>query len=293
MSSSDMFEESFKSLSDFPDSLYNTNLYNNLNELLSLEDLQDKRDKWTTYSYNGLNVPRCTEIIGSTINKEHLKNWAAKLGDKYDSEMKRILDTGSLAHKYIEDYIQYGKIYETNKYKHADQIEAMKAYHNFIKFWTDMKNKGYIIEPLFLEYSFATPWYGGTIDFIAGITPPNSNQRKLYILDFKTSKKITYTYFLQLMLYAQAYTSCLVYEDINLLAYRQLNGIGIIRVDKQQDKYEYVLADFIEDEKFIDNLCTAASSMVNWFYHMNFIESEYYKFKKNYMKEGGIDGLYK
>lgn len=273
-------------------------IYEELDDILANIELEDKRNNWTSYSFNGFNVPRVTHIIGDTINKEYLTKWAARLGESYNKEMSTILDTGSLTHAMIEDFINYGKILpEYVGFDFADQLQAMKAYHNFKNFWADMKNKGYVIEPIATETPFSTPWYGGTIDFIARITSP-TGESKLFILDFKTSKKISYTYFLQLIMYANAYTflrenAHLIQKPMFETDYGPINGIGVIRIDKEKDKYEYVLADLFVDIEFISHLQDAASSMICWYYNMNNIDTQYRIFRNNYLERGGISGIYR
>lgn len=269
-----------------------------LNELLAIDGFEDKRSKWTTYNFGGVNVPRTTHIISDTINKDYLNAWAAKLGSNYKNTMDTILDTGSLAHAYIEDFINFGKIKSSYKgFNNANQMQSMKAYQNFKNFWTDFHKRGYKIEPLITEMPFATPWYGGTMDFIANIVSPNG-ERKLFILDFKTSKKIGYSYFIQLILYFKAY---IFLRNNNIPAFTcnfqkdpgPVDGIGIIRVDKELDKYEYILADSEHYYSFIMNLIDASDSMLNWYYNMNMIDSEYSNFRKYYIEGGGIDGIYR
>ena len=272
-------------------------IYEDLNDILANVELDEKRSGWNTYSFNGMNVPRTTYIIGDTIYKEYITQWAARLGESYNKEMRSILDTGSLAHAMIEDFIINGKIKSDYEYNKADPIQAMRAFQNFKSFWNDMKNKGYTIESVAIEVPFSTPWYGGTIDFIARIIFPNGVS-KLFILDFKTSKSISYSYFLQTIMYANAYT--FLRNNVSLLDKPflpidpgPLNGIGVIRVDKEKDKYEYVLADFMIDIDFIAHLQDAAGAMINWYYNMNNIEIQYKNFRNTYLERGGIYGLYR
>lgn len=282
--------------------------YDSLDNIIELEEalLASKRSKWTYYSFNGYPIPRTTEIISNTINKDYLNKWAAKLGDTYNTEMNSILDTGSLVHNMIEDYITTGRIKEKYpQYAAADILKAMKAYHNFLNFWNNLKTRGYIIKPLTIELPFATPWFGGTIDFIVKITSPNGIS-KVAILDFKTSNKISYNYFIQVEMYWQAITFIVSnYENCNIQVtqpqftpelineLKNISQIGIIRIDKQRDSYEYVLADYDTDYDFLVNLNSAASSMVNWFYQMQLLDVQYIDFKRKYIERGGLDGIYR
>lgn len=285
------------------DTDFDNRYYEDLNSILSTYDLEEKRDKWSYYTFNGLNVPRTTEIINSIINKDYLNKWAAKLGTQYQIHMDTILDTGSMTHAMIEDFISKGKIREHYpEYKHADPLRAMKAYHNFRNFWQNMHTRGYTITPIAIELPFSTPWYGGTIDFIAKITDKDGVE-KIFILDFKTSGNISYNYFLQLEMYWQATTFIVSnYEYISKFQpqftkelvdqLRLISGIGIIRVDKQKDTYEYILADIDTDLDFLSRLDHAASSMVNWYYQMQYMDLWYKDFRREYIGRGGINGIY-
>lgn len=284
---------------------YDNKYYECLNTLLLHYELGEKREKWSHYVFNGVNVPRTTEIINNTINKEYLNNWAAKLGPNYKRELDMILDTGSMVHAMIEDFITIGRIREAYpEFKYADPLKAMRAYHNFRNFWQNMHTRGFKIEPIAIELPFSTPWYGGTIDFIAKIIDENGVE-KIFILDFKTSGKISYNYFLQLEMYWQAMTFIVSNYDIcNIKAtqphytkelvdqLRLISGIGIIRVDKQRDTYEYILADLDTDLSFLSRLDQAASSMVNWYYQMQYMDLWYGNFRREYVGRGGISGIY-
>lgn len=280
---------------------------NDINDLLSEIELENKRESWTSYSFHGINVPRVTHIIGDTINKEYLTRWAAKLGNEYNKQLGEILDTGSFTHELIEEFLMYGKTKDKHEgFERANYTQAMKAFQNFKSFYNDLTKRGYKLQPVSTETSFSTPWYGGTIDLLAYIISP-TGERKLFILDFKTSKKISFTYFVQLAFYAKAYeflrnnrfNVTTGVEDspllniINNIDPGPIQGIGIIRVDKERDKYEYILADHLIDIDFIAMLYDTADSMLNWYYYMNAMEEYYKDFRNHYIERGGIDGLYR
>ena len=70
---------------------YDNGYYERLNDMLITCELGEKRNKWSHYMFNGVNVPRTTEIINNTINKEYLNKWAAKLGSNYNKELDTII----------------------------------------------------------------------------------------------------------------------------------------------------------------------------------------------------------
>ena len=265
-----------------------------VNDYLEYDPLLEKRDKWDHYEFFGVNVPRVTEILRDTIGKGYLTKWAAGLGPDYEEENAKILDTGTLVHAMIEDFINtghYKDIYEgCDK---ADIVKAMKAYDNFLKFWEAIKSNGYIINPIFTEKEVVTPWFGGTIDFCAQITNTNTMESKVFILDFKTSNNISYEYYIQTRLYAEAYMF-LKYNDLLGFGYLpDIDGIGVIRVDKNKDYYEYILADIYHDKAFLDDVYAAGCTMLEWYYKMHGLYYKCKAFRKSYMAGGGINGLYK
>ena len=252
------------------------------NDPLILSGIIAKRDKWNHYMYNNIPVPRVSEILSATIGKDYLKKWAAKLGDNYENESLRILDTGTLAHYLIEDFLTYGHIkdnYDSTTIKYADRDQSYNCFNNFISWWNYMIDTGYKIDVLELEHTVTCPYYGGTIDCIANITDPDGYSAN-YILDFKSSKSISQDYFLQTMMYLKAYE----YHDafINLPT---INGIGVIRVDKEKSKYEYMIARKDIDYNFLYSLNEAVNAMVYWFYNQINISYEYKQFRNYYNNE--------
>lgn len=250
--------------------------------ILSLSGIEEKRNKWDHYIFNGIGVPRVSDILSSTISKDYLKTWAAKLGKMYEYESNRILDTGSMAHEMIEDFLLKGYIKDSYNYPNADSIQAHKAYENFIAFWNDMKSKGYTINVLFIEKVLTCPYYGGTCDCIAEIIKPDGTKGN-YILDFKTSKTIDFSYFLQTILYQDAVNYNILNGNTEL---PHIDGVGVIRVDKDKSKYEYMIADNGEDFTFLNSVREAAINMVNWYYYLQSVQYEYKTFRKEYFKRG-------
>lgn len=244
---------------------------------LELGGVEDKSEYWTHYSYNGIGIPRVTEILDSTIGRQYLNNWAASLGSNYKSERQKILDTGTMAHAMIEDYLIKGYIKESYNLPNADSIKAYKCFHNFVNWYKDMEAKGYKVTVIVVEKVLTCPYYGGTCDCIANITEPDGTSKN-YILDFKTSKSIDYSYYLQTMFYTKA----IQYNHINgdLMDIPDIDGIGIIRVDKIKNNYEYLIADFERDPEFIQSVDAAAMDMLYWFYRQINIQYEYKQFRK-------------
>lgn len=262
----------------------NYTLDRDLDLLIDLDGIPKARYKWDHYKYDylNINVPRVTSILSSTIGKEELKKWAASLGDNYQYTMQSILNTGTLVHSMIDDFILLGSrdaAYLGDQYTNADLTQADKAYNNFVNWWFEFHSKGCKITPIAIEKSITCPWYGGTADFIANISYPDGTNYN-YILDFKTSKQIGFEYFLQTRMYMNAVNLNLSMGLEKELP--QIHGIGIIRVDKIADTTQFVAADIDHDFEFFMNLDYSINSMLKWFYEQISIKSQVSAFKRLY-----------
>lgn len=251
--------------------------FKSLIELLNLYGIDRERSKWDYYKFDSIGVPRVTNILNSTNSKD-LSGWISGLGKSYFSVRKSILDTGSLTHAMIEDFIMNGgKASYYSDYRNANENEANNAFNNFISWYNDMNNKGYSIEPIFVERQIVTPFYGGTCDFCANLTI--NGITKTYILDFKTSKKISYEYFMQIMFYILGMK---FNNETNHEKFPNIDGLGIIRVDKQYNQYNFVLANFEDDPQFMQDLISAVYSCIDWYYKCISIKNQSYDFNKSF-----------
>lgn len=252
----------------------NIKLPNRLLQLVdSLPYIDDKyrKDNWDHYKYNGvLGVPRVSSILEAGMgNKPHLMNWAASLGsvNAYNEAKFQALDTGSLVHNMIEDYLIDGYTRDNYKLtKFTNEMQAQTAYWNYREFERDLMKNGYSIDSLMLELECVGPLYGGTIDFVANINNMQTLDSKTYILDFKSSNQITPEYLLQTMLYTLNINYLKSMKD-PFFSQLSIQGIGIIRIDKnKKGKYQYLLVDFDIDKEFAENIANSAIQLVEWYY---------------------------
>lgn len=242
-------------------------------DLLELEGIEEARRLLnSTYIYKDgvLPLPRVTEIIKNCRDSTWLVQLAARVGykfNKYSDDAKAI---GTYVHSYIDEYL-IAKFINKNlsKFKISDDIDeqyrpkVIKAVNNFLAWENNLNMMGYRIEEVVgLEITVSCPWYAGTIDAIMKINGA------YYIIDFKTSKEISYEYLIQASAYMwiinNGYTPELPHID----------GIGIIRVDKVYNKFEdYFLNLFSEsDAYFLYRLQEAFISYVNTYYrNMNIL----------------------
>lgn len=231
--------------------------------LETLEGIDENREKWQTYSFNGVTVPRMSEILKAIIGRDYLINYALRCRDYY-SESSQTLYIGTTVHEMIDRYLTVGEVDLSSFNFMNDDIlkKCMKAYTNFTRWYEDKIAEGYSIEVLGIEKEVVCPWYGGTIDCIMKITDANKIS-KTYIVDFKTSNKISMEYLIQTYGYMWAtkwYNTNVVNE------YPDIDGIGIIRIDKKYKTYHDL---FISsgDLNSIINIHNGFVSALYWFYH--------------------------
>lgn len=152
------------------------------------------------YQSNGKYLPGVTTIIGSVLNKPALAKWANNLGlqgidsNRYVSERAEI---GTLAHEAIMCYF-LGKKVDTSDYSQNQIQQARLAVAHFHKWEKIYHPKPILIEKHLISQKFG---YGGTIDLFAEITTEFAKTREL--VDFKTSKEIYPTTFVQVAAYEQ------------------------------------------------------------------------------------------
>lgn len=239
-------------------------------ELTGIKESRALRN-WYYYKYNDVGVPRVSEILSSCIGDGNsLTKFIANMGSKYFKFMDMIFNTGTMAHTMIEDYLTTGSIKDTSVYlqdelmSNANPTQALNCFHNFQSWLHYMNSQGFIVNVIEIEKSMSCPWYGGTCDLIAEIIYPDG-RRANYILDFKSSKEINFRYFLQTMLYLKLYNYNKFCGDP---AYQlNIDGIGIIRLDKNKDIFEYIVLDKYFNKDYLDNLDQATNSMIDWFYY--------------------------
>ena len=162
------------------------------------------------YFHNGNEIPSATTIL-KILNKPHLVKWANYLGFKRQNVDDVLNDTsrlGTKMHELIEAIIAgYHIIYIDTD---IDKSEIYYRLNSFFEWYNENK-----IEPIFQEKEFTSEKYGGTLDLYGLINGEYT------IVDFKTSKRIRLSMFIQLALY------CILLEKYG---YR-VDKVGIVLVN--------------------------------------------------------------
>jgi hypothetical protein len=262
----------------------NTDIYPTIEVPSSLTDLflldtidEAYRNKhFDYYDYKGIGVPRATHILNQCINKEFLIAWAAKIGYKqYYYEKDKATTIGSRTHELIEDFLMTGKFNDKIFYKVAPSIKknVSIAFNNFKEWMNTLANKGYFLSDIIaMEKQITCPYFGGTVDCICRING------RVYIVDFKTSKKISPEYLLQVCAYMWICNSGYV-ENMP-----RIDGVGIIRVDKEsRHKFEDVFLNYEIpwQAEIINRYISDFGVLLQSYYTLISMEKEFPKIKKS------------
>ena len=203
----------------------------------------------------GKKVPRVTDILSNTIHSDALMYWANSLGFKrikYKDALEQAADIGTKAHSAIEHFLKENQI--------SDNI----CFLGFMKWYETITKENNNVKIIYSEKSLVCDYFGGTLDCLIEING------KKYLIDFKTSNKITYKYFIQLAAYRYMLREV---ENINVdgTIILQLNKAGI-------DFEEYALIFDNPDHLNFINYCEECFfALLNSYYNIKFVESEYNK----------------
>lgn len=228
------------------------------------------------YMYNGIPVPRVTNILEyCSGSNEYLMKWAAGLGEEYSYEKQRTLDIGSKVHEAIEEYLTSQTTYSIRNLSSEIKSEVITALNNFYSWYFKVTNRlKWNIEVFACEIPLISPWFGGTADAIIVIN------EKRYVVDFKTSKKLTLEYFIQVSIYKWIIDN--FYPE-----YGTIDGVGLIRFDKISETHEDIFLDISNqnDLNFICHCQQIFSLALNLYYSMKSTEVDMNTIKKNKKEE--------
>jgi len=187
---------------------------------------------------------------GSTISKigddpAALIAWAHKLGREgkdYRKVVQEACDVGTLAHFMIEAFLN-GFVCDLDDYETELIDKALGCYTKFLDWW-ELQNLKVVAPEIQLvneEYR-----YGGTIDLIAV-----DDDGDHVLLDFKTSKKISESYWRQCAGYANLWNHNGWEGDIDAEDHKITNH-AIVRIGKQDEgDFEVVWKEDLSKEWFV------------------------------------------
>jgi len=166
---------------------------------------------------------------GSTISKlgdsvEGLIYWAWDLGRQgkdYRKVSKEACDVGTLAHFMIEAYLN-SFVCDLSDYEQELIDKALVSYAKFTDWW-ETQDLPWVATEIQLVHNAAR--YGGTIDLVA-----KNSKGDHVLLDFKTSKKISESYWRQVAGYASLWD-----ENHEHKADLRIKDHAIVRIGKEEE----------------------------------------------------------
>jgi hypothetical protein len=194
---------------------------------------------------------------GSTISKigddpAALIAWAHRLGKEgkdYRKVVQEACDVGTLSHFMIEAFLN-GFVCDLEDYETELIDKALMCYNKFVDWWDEQH-----LEKVATEIQLVSEEhrYGGTIDLIA-----HKDNGHHVLIDFKTSKKISESYWRQCAGYAQLWNCNQPVAEYVAMGEpcscktNQIKSHAIVRIGKQEEgDFEVVWKDDLSKEWFV------------------------------------------
>lgn len=197
------------------------------------------------YNSDGMEVPSVTTIL-KILNKPALTNWANYLGFK-NTKVEDVLQAtsyvGTQVHKLIEDRLNNIHRFSLKNENELD-AQIITGYKNFLLWYRENRD----IRVIHNELKLTCDSFGGTIDLVC------DRNGLIHVIDFKTSKDIFPTMFLQLAGY------------IHLLEYNGYNvdKVAILRLDRRKLNSFNTLTKTRKDmDKYIENFLMLKDIYIN------------------------------
>ena len=200
--------------------------------------LERNAPQQTYHLSDGTKVPGGSTICKIGDDASALLHWAWKLGTEgkdYRKERDKAADIGTIAHFLIECFLN-NQVADLSDYGQEDIDKALLCYNKFVDWWDEQS-----LEKVATEIQLVNEFYryGGTIDLIA-----RTQKGEHILLDFKTSKKISESYWRQCAGYAQLWNS-------NNPA-NPIKNHAIVRIGKQEEgDFEVVWKDNLSNEWYV------------------------------------------
>lgn len=195
------------------------------------------------YFYNEKEVPSVTTVL-KILAKPALVKWANIMGFKrkwVDDILEEKSEIGTRVHYIIEAYI---------KNRYLVWVDGKAIDKPLIKLYLDQFLRWYNkhdVEMIFMEESMTCEYYGGTVDFYGVI------DGKKTVLDFKTSKDIYSSMFLQLSAYVY------MIEKQGL----EVDQVAILAVNSNKFKYKVLPREQLD--RYIETFILLSKTFNLWY----------------------------
>ena len=226
----------------------------------------------TIYDYNGIPVPRVTNILSSMLHEEYLMGWANYIGlkgEQYRKTLNAAAVKGTYTHNAIEKYVQNGTEFDSSRVPENYRYAVNNAYLSFLKWWEIITQNNYRV--IMQEEKLVGKYFAGTLDLLIEING------LVYLMDFKTSNHPSFKYFLQLSAYIY-----LLKELYNI----DVDGCGIIMLSKDDISFNEIILNDIRipgsyNNQYMKYCEETFLSLAYAFYNRSRVESMFKEVIKN------------
>lgn len=224
-----------------------------------------------TYSADGKRVPRVTEVLSAMLHEDSLMSWANGLGWKrisYRAFMREAADKGTYAHMAVEKYLRNGSLdVKKDLQIPNDRVleTVLSCMDGFMDWWKKLHKKYKKIELIYLEETMVHPYFGGTCDCLLKL------DGKYWLVDFKTSNHMNYSYTLQLAAYR------FLLREMKAI---ELSGCMVLQMSKTEHSYSEYLLNLEENKEHLDFIVDCENTFLTLVaaYKMRlYTTEEYYK----------------
>ena len=198
----------------------------------------------TYHLSDGTKVPGGSTICKIGDDASALLHWAWKLGTEgkdYRKERDKAADIGTIAHFLIECFLN-NQVADLSDYGQEDIDKALLCYNKFVDWWDEQRLRKVYTE---IQLVHEEVRYGGTIDMIA-----ERDNGEFVLIDFKTSKKISDSYWRQCAGYAQLFN----FNNPQMVSkpYNEIKSHAIVRIGKEEEgDFEVIWRDDLSKEWFV------------------------------------------
>jgi hypothetical protein len=193
---------------------------------------------------DGTQVPGGSTICKIGDDAGALIHWAWNLGREgkdYRKERDKAADIGTVAHFLIECFLN-NQVADLSDYGQEDIDKALMCYNKFVDWWDGQRLRKVYTE---IQLVHEEVRYGGTIDMIA-----ERDNGEFVLIDFKTSKKISDSYWRQCAGYAQLFN----FNNPQMVSkpYNEIKSHAIVRIGKEEEgDFEVIWREDLSKEWFV------------------------------------------
>lgn len=226
-----------------------------LEELLSMT-IESKyfKDPYAV-EYNGRMVPRVTAVLSRMLEDPSIAQWANSLGYKhlsYSKELDKICAIGSTVHEQINQFLSKRAV--------PSNENTTYGFLAFMEWYNQVSQLN--LEVMGLEESLINDYYSGTYDALLRIN------NRVWLIDFKTSNKVNFKYFLQLAAYRR------LLREIKGI---EVDGCMILQVSKYHPSFLEFVADldYPPHRDYMDVADNTFRALLYSFYNAMYLEGRF------------------